>query len=100
MPIDATPDQLIGLEFGGGLQAPDLVDALGIFVGAKTMAIEANGSRFEPIIGNPGDGSSPHCAIIDEYHEHDSDSMFDTMRTKRSSKVFRFNRPVSESRSL
>ena len=40
-----------------------------------------DGSRFEPIIGNPGDGSSPHCAIVDEYHEHPDDRLADTMET-------------------
>ena len=60
---------------------PDLVSAFGVTVVAKSIFIEADSSRFEPVIGKPGDGASPHCAIIDEYHEHDSDSMLDTMRT-------------------
>lgn len=38
-------------------------------------------SRFEPLIGKPGDGASPHCAIIDEYHEHKSSDQYDTMDT-------------------
>lgn len=38
-------------------------------------------SRFETIIGKPGDGASPHAAIVDEYHEHDSDQMVDAMQT-------------------
>jgi phage terminase large subunit-like protein len=38
-------------------------------------------SRFETVIGKPGDGASPHAALIDEYHEHDSDHMVDTMLT-------------------
>jgi phage terminase large subunit-like protein len=38
-------------------------------------------SKFEPIIGKPGDGSSPHAALIDEYHEHDTDHMVDAMQT-------------------
>jgi phage terminase large subunit-like protein len=38
-------------------------------------------SRFEPLIGKPGDGASPHCAIIDEYHEHKSSEQYDTMDT-------------------
>lgn len=29
-----------------------------------------DGSVFAPMAGKPGDGDSPHCAIIDEYHEH------------------------------
>jgi phage terminase large subunit-like protein len=38
-------------------------------------------SRFEPIVGNPGDGASPHCAIIDEYHEHKTSVQYDAMET-------------------
>ena len=38
-------------------------------------------SRFEPVVGKPGDGASPHCAIVDEYHEHDNDHMFDCFAT-------------------
>ncbi|MEN6297742.1 MAG: terminase TerL endonuclease subunit [Rectinema sp.] len=38
-------------------------------------------SRFELIVGNPGDGASPHCAIIDEYHEHKTSDQYDTMET-------------------
>ncbi|MBF4386409.1 terminase large subunit domain-containing protein, partial [Vibrio anguillarum] len=41
----------------------------------------ADGARFEPIIGNPGDGASPSCALIDEYHEHESDNLYATMLT-------------------
>jgi phage terminase large subunit-like protein len=43
-------------------------------------------SRFEPVIGKPGDGSSPHCAIIDEYHEHRTSEQFDTMSTGMGSR--------------
>jgi phage terminase large subunit-like protein len=38
-------------------------------------------SRCEPLVGNPGDGASPHCAIIDEYHEHRTSDQYDTMET-------------------
>lgn len=38
-------------------------------------------SKFETMIGKPGDGSSPHFAIVDEYHEHDTDHMVDAMQT-------------------
>jgi phage terminase large subunit-like protein len=48
---------------------------------AKQLAMPENGSRFEPVIGKPGDGASPHGGIVDEYHEHDSDALFDTLRT-------------------
>lgn len=38
-------------------------------------------SRFELIVGKPGDGASPHYAIIDEYHEHATSDQYDTMET-------------------
>ena len=53
----------------------------GINIGAKNLAILDNGSKFEPVIGKPGDGSSPHCAIVDEYHEHTTPELYDTMIT-------------------
>jgi len=62
-------------------RTPDYTEHFGIQVNARNMNILANGSKFEPIIGNPGDGSSPSCAIIDEYHEHKTDDMVDTMDT-------------------
>lgn len=53
----------------------------GIEVNAKNLSILENGSKFEPLIGKPGDGSSPSCAIADEYHEHDQDDFVETMET-------------------
>lgn len=41
----------------------------------------ADGSKFQPVIAKPGDGASPHGAIVDEYHEHQSDAMVDTFET-------------------
>lgn len=62
-------------------RTPELCEAFGIATNAKNLHIHKNGSRFEPVIGKPGDGASPSCAIIDEYHEHESDELFDTMLT-------------------
>ncbi|HBC7457661.1 MULTISPECIES: terminase large subunit [Proteus] len=62
-------------------RTPLLIEAFGIEVNAKNMNRPEDGARFEPLIGNPGDGQSPHCAIVDEYHEHDSDSLYTTMLT-------------------
>ncbi len=56
-------------------------DHFGIYVGAKNLACFEDASKFEPVIGNPGDGASPHCAVIDEYHEHKTSGLFDTMLT-------------------
>lgn len=41
----------------------------------------ADGAKFETVVGNPGDGASPSCAIVDEYHEHPSDAMVSTFET-------------------
>lgn len=46
-----------------------------------TMYKTSDMSKFEVVIGKPGDGASPHAALIDEYHEHDTDHMVDTMQT-------------------
>jgi len=53
----------------------------GVQVNAKSMTIAETGARFEPLIGDPGDGSSPSVAIIDEFHEHRNSELIDTMRT-------------------
>lgn len=62
-------------------RVPDFKSYFGVEVNASNISIMENGSRFEPVIGKPGDGSSPHCAIIDEYHEHQTDELLDTMET-------------------
>jgi phage terminase large subunit-like protein len=59
----------------------DFKEAIGAEVWAKVLLSPADGSRFEPVIGKPGDGASPSCAIVDEYHEHDSPDLVDTMET-------------------
>jgi phage terminase large subunit-like protein len=45
------------------------------------MYVLSDLSRFETVIGNPGDGASPHGALVDEYHEHSDDKLVDTMST-------------------
>ncbi|HAT2340111.1 TPA: terminase large subunit [Citrobacter freundii] len=40
-----------------------------------------DGSVFAPVVGDPGDGDSPSCAIIDEYHEHKTDRLYQAMTT-------------------
>ncbi len=62
-------------------RTPDLCDHYGIEVNAATLAIPDNGSRFEPLIGKPHDGASPSCALVDEYHEHQTDELYETMIT-------------------
>ena len=60
---------------------PEMSDYFGIQNNASNICILKNGSKMEPIIGNPPDGSSPSCAIIDEVHEHKDSRLIDTMIT-------------------
>lgn len=62
-------------------RTPELCAAYGILPNASNLAILENGSRFEPLIGSPGDGPSPSCGLIDEYHEHKSDGLYETITT-------------------
>ena len=38
-------------------------------------------SKFEMLIGNPPDGASPSCGIVDEFHEHADSKLYDTLKT-------------------
>lgn len=60
---------------------PDMLEQYGIGVGAKNLHSAATASKFEPIIGKPGDGASPSFSITDEYHEHATSDQYDTMVT-------------------
>lgn len=40
-----------------------------------------DGSIFKPIISDAKDGSSPHCAILDEVHQHPNDELFQAQIT-------------------
>ena len=62
-------------------RSPELAQVLGVAVASKRLSVQADGSRFEPVVRTPGDGASPHVGIVDEYHEHDADTLFDTFRT-------------------
>jgi phage terminase large subunit-like protein len=61
-------------------KSPSLRRAFSMQVNAKSVTAW-NDSRFEPVIGKPGDGSSPSLAIVDEYHEHPTSDLYDTMDT-------------------
>ena len=63
------------------VRSPEFVEAAGIQINAGSLEIIEDGSIFETIVGDPPDGQSPHCAIVDEYHEHQTNAMYDTMQT-------------------
>lgn len=60
---------------------PNYCSAYGVEVNAKSLSIPDGMAKFEPVIGKPGDGASPHCSITDEYHEHATDEQLATMET-------------------
>lgn len=62
-------------------KTPALEDYFGVESAIKSLYRQEDGSKFEPLVGDPGDGASPSCAIVDEYHEHDSSTLHDTMQT-------------------
>lgn len=53
----------------------------GVLPNASNLAVLDTNSKFEPVIGKPGDGASPSCALVDEYHEHNTSELYDTMQT-------------------
>lgn len=62
-------------------RTPKLQAALGVKPMANSIISLRDASIMEPVIGKPGDGASPHCAIVDEYHEHATSELIDTMDT-------------------
>ena len=66
-------------------RADDLAEEYGISIPKSrqptNLAILETNSKFETLIGDPGDGGSPHLAIVDEYHEHKTANLYDTMET-------------------
>ncbi len=62
-------------------KTPQLKTMFGIETNASNMHRPLDGAKFEPLIGTPGDGASPSCAIIDEFHEHKTSDGYDTMIT-------------------
>lgn len=59
-------------------RTPHLVERFGIQVNASNLCKLSDESKFEPLIGNPGDGSSPHGWLVDEYHEHPNNELYET----------------------
>lgn len=60
---------------------PEFLQRYGVTVNASNLSVAETNSKFEPVIGKPGDGASPSCAIVDEYHEHKTPELYETMQT-------------------
>jgi phage terminase large subunit-like protein len=62
-------------------RTPELLEHYDLEVNASNLLRLEDFSRFEPLIGDPGDGASPSLAIVDEFHEHAKPNLYDTMKT-------------------
>lgn len=61
-------------------------ERFGIEVNASNMIIPSNFSQFKSVIKKPDDGYNPHCAVVDEYHQHESDDQYATFDTGMGSR--------------
>jgi phage terminase large subunit-like protein len=60
---------------------PDLLEAFGLRVGKKSITKRGDRTAvMKAIIGKPRDGQHPHCAVVDEYHEHQDDTQYQAMK--------------------
>ena len=62
-------------------KCPELVSDFGLEVFAESITKPEDDSSFQRIIGDPGDGGSPSCGIVDEFHEHKNADLYNTMKT-------------------
>ncbi|MFA5824803.1 MAG: terminase TerL endonuclease subunit [Gallionellaceae bacterium] len=63
------------------ISTPEYRSYYGVVPNISNLAIIDTNSKFEPVIGKPGDGASPSCWIVDEYHEHKTAEMYETGET-------------------
>lgn len=60
---------------------PSFKKRFGIRPSASALTIDKNLSSLKPVIRKPSDGSSPHCAVVDEYHLHETSDQFEVFDT-------------------
>ena len=60
---------------------PELMNFLDLSIQTQSIFRESDGAFFQRVIGDPPDGTSPHCGIVDEYHEHKKDAVYKTFQT-------------------
>jgi phage terminase large subunit-like protein len=63
------------------IKTPEFRAMCGVIYSKTSIAVPDTLSKMSTLIGKPGDGASPSCAVVDEYHEHDTSDLFDTMTT-------------------
>lgn len=59
----------------------EFADKYNIVVNATTIVRTDNDSVLTTVIKSPNDGDSPHCAVIDEMHEHKNNDQYETFDT-------------------
>lgn len=62
-------------------KAEGFKDTYGVDTMKSSIFRETGLSFFRKLIGKPGEGQSPYCAIHDEYHEHATSEQVDSMDT-------------------
>jgi len=60
-------------------KSPGLQRRFGVEVGAQAVTVLPRNATFRSMPGDPGDGTNPHCAVVDEYHEHKTATAYDAM---------------------
>jgi len=68
------------------VKTPGLCKRFDVFPGSRSISSKTLGSFFQPLAGDPGDGSNPHCGIVDEYHEHKTARSYDALATGMGSR--------------
>jgi phage terminase large subunit-like protein len=67
-------------------KAPRFREHFDLEVNIESIVSRRDDGKFEPLVGDPGDGANPSCALVDEYHEHASSDLHDTMVTGMGSR--------------
>jgi len=67
-------------------KAPRFKEHFDLEINVESIVARRDDGKFEPLIGDPGDGANPSCAIMDERHEHPNNNLRDTMITGQGSR--------------
>jgi phage terminase large subunit-like protein len=67
-------------------KAPRFKEHFDLEINVESIVARRDDGKFEPLIGDPGDGANPSCAIMDERHEHPNNNLRDTMVTGQGSR--------------
>jgi phage terminase large subunit-like protein len=62
-------------------KAKSFLRSFGVKVNVKSLVRDSDGSLLKPVIARPGDGDSPSCAVLEEFHEHPTAELLETFKT-------------------